>query len=169
MCLFVVICSLLTYLTELKVTSRWIVEPLGFTYGIIAAEYSDKIRNWVKEKWLLKCAILMVVSMALGIVYLKMKPIVFFGDYLLKILLGVVMNAFMFEAISGLKVGNKVNSFLGDVSYEVYLLHRNVFTVLAAISPSINSGLFVILSIMLTVALAFLLKKICRPIVRLLR
>lgn len=169
MCLFVVFCSLMGRFTELKITSRWIVEPLGFAYGIIAAEYSDKIRKWMKKKWLPKCAILMVVSMALGIAYLKMKPIAIFGDYILKILLGLAMTSFIFEAISCLTVGNKVNSFLGDISYEVYLLHRGVFAVLAIINTGINSGLYVILSILLTVAFAFLLNKVSRPIIRLLR
>lgn len=113
--------------------------------------------------------ILLFISMGLGVAYLKLKPIAFFGDYLLKILLGIAITAFIFEVISSLKVGNKVNSFLGNISYEVYLLHGGVFSILATIIPDINSGLFVVLSIMLTVALAYLLNQICKPIVRLLR
>lgn len=165
MCLYVAICSLTGRLTELKITSIWIVEPLGFAYGIIVADCSDKIRQWMKEKWLLKCGILMAISLVLGTAYLKMKPIAFIGDYLLKILLGITITVFIFQVISELKVGNKVNGFLGGISYEVYLLHHGVFAALATVSYNMNSGVFVILSVVFTVVLAYMLNKICRPIV----
>lgn len=169
MCLFVAACSLIDYLTSIKITSIWIVEPIGFAYGIIAATYSDQFKKWIKGNWLHKCGIFMVLSVFLGIAYLKMKSIEFFGDYLLKIVLGIAITAFIFEMMSKLRIGNRVNSFLGGVSYEVFLLHNSVFVLLTMIAGSIDSGVFVISAVIITVALAFVLNKICLPIIKLFR
>lgn len=111
----------------------------------------------------------MALSVFLGVAYLKLKPVAVFGDYLLKIVLGIAITAFMFEAIAKLRVGNKVNSFLGGVSYEVYLLHHGVFALLTVIDSDMNSGVFVITSVAATVVLAYALNRICRPMVRLFR
>ena len=169
MCLFVSMCSLITRLTDLEITSIWTVEPLGFAYGIIAATYSDGIKRRMKEKWLLRSGIFMILSGVLGIAYLKFKPVAVFGDYLLKIVLGIAITVFIFEIMAKFKVGNKLNSFLGNISYEIYLLHGSVFTLLAAIDKNMNSGVFVVASVAITVALAYVLNRICRPIVKLFR
>ena len=168
-CLFVVICSLIDRFTSFKVTAGWKVEPLGFAYGIIAANHSDALKRWMKEKWLMKCGVFLALSVFLGIAYLKLKPVAVFGDYLLKIVLGIAITAFMFEAIAKLRVGNKVNSFLGGVSYEVYLLHHGVFALLTVIDSDMNPGVFVITSVAATVVLAYALNRICKPMVRLFR
>lgn len=169
MCLLVVIFSLIDYMTDIKITSRWVVEPLGFAYGIIAASFSVNIRKWLKEKWIEKCVILMMVSITLGIAFLILKPVHFFGDYLLKIVLGIAITAFMFEVIAKLKVGNRINSFLGSISYEIYLLHHGVFAFLTVIGLDIDSGIFVITSVVVTIALAYTLNRICKPLVRVFR
>ena len=163
------ICSIITRFTGFKVTSIWIVEPLGFAYGIIAANHADSIRKWMNEKWLMKCGIFLALSGFLGIAYLKLKPVAVFGDYILKIVLGIAITAFMFEAIAKLKVGNKINSFLGDISYEIYLLHHGVFALLTVMDSDMNSGVFIIISVAVTVVLAFVLNRICKPMVRLFR
>lgn len=168
-CLFVVLCSMIDRLTDLKVTSIWIVEPLGFAYGIIAATYSDSIKRWMKEKYLLKCVIFMFLSGFLGIVYLKLKHIDILGDYLLKIALGIVIITFIFEVISKLRVGNKLSNFLGNISYEIYLLHGGVFALIAMIDKNMNSGVFVVSAVMITVALAYVLNRACRSVVKLFR
>ena len=111
----------------------------------------------------------MVLSGILGVSYLKLKSVAVLGDYFLKIVLGITILAFMFEAISKLKVGNKLNSFLGNISYEIYLLHGGVFVLLGTIYKGMNSGMFEVVSMAVTVALAYMLSRMCRPIVRLFR
>lgn len=167
MCSVVVIFSLVDYFTSFKITSRWIVEPLGFAYGIIAAKYSASIRRWLNKKWIAKTIILMVVSGLLGLSYLKFKPVVFWGDYLLKLILGIAITAFIFEGIAKLKVGNKANSFLGGISYEVYILHHGVFALLIALSGGdMNSGVFICGAVLITILAACLLEKICSPMIK---
>lgn len=139
----------------------WIVEPLGFAYGIIAANHADAIKKWFVERWTVKVVILMLISGGLDLAYLKYKPTPFIGDYLLKIVLGIAISAFLFCLIAKLKVRNRANSFLGNISYEVYLLHHGVFALLMAIDRNMmNSGLFIVLSIFITLGLALILKKV---------
>lgn len=169
MCLFVLNCSLLERFTSLNINYGWVVEPFGFAYGILAADHSDSIRKWMKEKWLMKSGIFLVLSGFLGIAYLKLKPIPVFGDYLLKIVLGIAITAFMFEVMAKLTVGNRINSFLGNISYEIYLLHGGVFALIATIDLNMDSGIFVITSVMLTIITASVLNRFCRLIVKLFR
>lgn len=161
MVLFVLACSLIQRFTNVNLMFLWIVEPLGFAYGIIAVKYSKKIRKWLNAKWIVKTTVLMVASGILGVCYLRFKTVPIFGDYVLKILLGIAITGFMFSLITKLKVGNKINSFLGGISYEVYLLHHGVFALLMAIDKNgMSSGVFIVLSVIITIALAVLLKKI---------
>lgn len=170
MCLVVVCFSLIDYFTEFKVTSRWIVELLGFAYGIIAADHSDRNRECLNKNWIGKCIALMIIAGVMGISYLKFKPILFWGDYLLKIVLGIVILAFMYETASMLKVGNKINRFLGNISYEVYVLHYGVFLLLIALTGNnLNSGAFVVSAVVITIALAVVLNRVCKPIFGLFR
>ena len=164
MCLLVLACSLIDRFTEFKITFGWIVEPLGFAYGIIAAVYADKIKRWIGEKWLIKSIVLVIVSGVLGIAYLKFKTISVFGDYILKIVLGISITAFVFEAIAKLKVGNAVNRFLGSISYEVYILHRAVFVLIALVVPKANSGIFIFASVLISIGLAYLLNRLTKII-----
>lgn len=120
----------------------------------------------MKDKWLIKCGIFLTLSTFLGIAYLKFKPVAIFGDYLLKIVLGIAIMTFMFEVVAKLKVGNKVNSFLGNISYEIYLLHGGVFALIAAVDTNMNSGFFVITSVVVTIILAFVVNRVCKPIVK---
>ena len=101
---------------------------------------------------------LMLLSVLLGVAYLRFKPVKFYGDYLLRILLGVALTAFVMEAVSGFKVGNRINRFLGSVSYEVYLIHETAFATLILVNPELDSGVFIVSAIALAVAAGYALK-----------
>jgi peptidoglycan/LPS O-acetylase OafA/YrhL len=167
MCAIVIVISRVDRLTPFKITSIWIVEPLGFAYGIIAANHGDEIKRWMGDRWGSKSVGLMVLSGVLGVAYLKFKPVAFAGDYLLKIALGLAITAFIFTVLCRVRVGNRVNRFLGSISYEVYLMHHAVFALLMLINPSgMNSGAFVVASVIVTVAFAWILKAVCGPLIR---
>lgn len=154
MCLVVFGCSLIDYFTEFKIISRWIVEPLGFAYGILAAKYANEIKKWIGKKWHIKSIVLMVISALIGIAYLKFKPYVFWGDYALKILLGIVITTFIFTIIGKVKVGNKINGFLGSISYEVYLTHLIAFSLVSRMLSGVESGIYISVSIIVTMMLS---------------
>ena len=119
----VFIFSLVDCLTEYKVTSIWIVEPLGFAYGIIAARFVERIKKVIAEKYILLFIGFGFLSLGAGVAYLKFKTVVFIGSYCLKVVLGISITIFIFLVIAKLRLGNKINSFLSDISYEVYGKH----------------------------------------------
>ena len=124
-------------------------------------------KKWMKDNWLGKSLVLIIIAVLIGICYLRMKPIPFIGDYLIKAILGIAIIAFMFEIIAKLKVGNAVNKFLGSISYEVYILHFGVYSLISAIvKGGISSGLYIIVSIVITLIFALVLKLICNPLIR---
>jgi len=145
--------SLGGYFTPIKISKIWIVEPVGFAYGILVANYAKQIIVWIRKKWFINSLCLMILSLICGVAYLWFKPVVFYGDYFLKLVLGIMITAFIFTLLGKLRVGNKVNFFLGTISYEVYLLHSDIFNIIRFIfeTKPIDSGLYIIISLTLTI------------------
>lgn len=169
-CALIGIFSITVYALKNHITSTtWCPEIFGFVWGIAFFHIKKWFSDWMGKKWLLKCICLCIFAGVAGIAYLKFKPVVFFGDYLLKIFLGVLIITFMLAVNRGIAVGNKVSLFLGSISYEVYLLHGAVFGVLAAFVPELNSGIFIGMSIAITVGIAFVIHIVGTRVVKMIK
>ncbi len=155
LCFLVVIMSVVIYLLKGRIWFAWPVESMGFLYGVLLAKHKGLVEKTTVSKGFVKIAILCVVSLVFGVLYLKFKHTVFVGDYLLKLLLGASLLAFMLLLNTKFSIGNAISRFLGKISYEVYLIHNVVFVILAALPIEFNSGIFIILSMALTVALSY--------------
>ena len=119
---------------------------------------------------LLKVFILVSLSGVLGVLYLKYKMVFFLGGYLLKILLGVSLILLLFTATSCRRFGDKVSLWLGNVSYEVYLSHGIVMWGLSRCLPNgVDSGLFILLTVIVTLGLSTLVHFVGAKIVQSLR
>ncbi|MBR4538293.1 MAG: hypothetical protein IKO52_05540 [Clostridia bacterium] len=95
------------------------------------------------------------------------QAVAVWGDYLLRIVLGMAITAFIFTLIGKLKVGNKATDFLGSISYEVYLIQRAAFIFMATVvSDGINSGLYVLLSVCLTIVISYCMKLVSKPLIQ---
>jgi peptidoglycan/LPS O-acetylase OafA/YrhL len=147
-------------------TTTWCTEVYGFVWGIILCKQKDTFIAYMNKNWLKKCIGLCVIAGVLGVSYLKFKPVIFFGDYLLKILLGISITAFMLAMNVHIKIGNKVSRFLGNISYEVYLLHGIVFGLISYIIPQINSGMFIVLGIVITVGISVVVHEMGKAILK---
>ncbi len=136
---------------------NWVTECYGFIWGILLANILNWFYRTFSNRWIINLAVSCIAALFLGIMYLLFKPVLFWGDYLLKIVLGLGITLFIL--ISNLKIsyGNKVNSFLGEISFEIYLVHGQVFKIVDNISNSaLDSGPFILLSILLTIIIAYL-------------
>lgn len=146
-----VIFSLLDKLTPLKLTGTWSTESFGFVYGIILANVLEIYKKYAERLYVLRTLFLFSASIITGFLYLKFKQIYFTGDYLLKIILGIVILLLILQLMIKFEIGNKVTSFLGEISYEVYLLHGFVFNWLCSAEYIKNSGILIWLVILLTI------------------
>lgn len=146
--------------------TTWCTEVYGFIWGIILSNFKGFFVKWMNRCWLVKCVLFCMVSGILGLCYLKYKPVVFYGDYLLKIVLGIAIIIFMLAINTKIEIGNKLNLFLGNISYEIYLLHGAVFGLISYMMPGVDSGVFIIVSIITTILFSAIINKLNILIVR---
>ncbi|SFO26814.1 Peptidoglycan/LPS O-acetylase OafA/YrhL, contains acyltransferase and SGNH-hydrolase domains [Pseudobutyrivibrio sp. UC1225] len=133
----------------------WSTECYGFIWGILLAWFYSQIYQFFKDKWMIKLVVSCGVSLFFGISYLMFKPVPFFGDYLLKIILGFSITLFIIISNVKISYGNKVNQFLGSISFEIYLLHGMVFGLVEKLSNNLlSSGMFILVSIVVTIVFA---------------
>ena len=168
MCLIVVLFSIIDYFSILKFELGWAVERLGFCYGIILASKNIEIKEYLNEKWLEKLLCNFIISLILGVIYIKYKPVHFYGDYLLRIIVGAAITIFIMLFLSRFFVGNRTNKFIGSVSYETYLIHTIVFSQIMFFDKNhfLNSAVFIWLSILITISSSYFVKTISNACLR---
>ena len=84
----------------------------------------------------------------------------------MKIYLGVVIISFILALNAKVRLGNEMNAFGGTISYEVYLIHGMVFGVVSWKFPESESGVFIALSILITIILSVAVQWLGRLILR---
>lgn len=149
--------------------SGWCFERMGLVWGILLYRYYDGFVTWMSKHRMVKIVVLSIVSLALGLLYLKYKLVFFWGGYLLKIILGFSLILLCFILTSKLRFDNKVNNWLGDISYEIYLSHGLVIYMLVMYCPDLKSELFVPLTFVVVLILGTIIHSIAKPIVNRLR
>ena len=143
-------------------TTTWCSESMGFIWGIVLFSQYGKIKSFFHKRWFVKAVLFWGCSLLLGILYLLFKNTAFWGDYLLKILLGLSILCFILILNTRMTLGNKISYFLGDISFEVYLAHGAVFQVLSYLFPNLGSGLFILLSLAVSIVSAIIIHKVSK-------
>lgn len=140
----------------------WNVEALGFAYGYLLGSNKSMARvQRIFEKYYVKVLMLAFISSAIfGGMYLKYKTIFFLGEYLLRAVLGIALILLLFTVMYKIRLGNRINILLGGISYEVYLIHGFVICILSLTGDLLNSGLFVTLTVLLSIMIAIPLHKV---------
>lgn len=159
-CLMILAYSLFDRLFSTGLTLGWATESMGFAYGIILADCVEPLKSWMDRKWWTKSALFLMAGIITGLSYIKFKLVVFLGDYCLKVLLGLVLMMLLFQLLRRIRIGNRMLSFLGGISYEIYLLHEAVFFVLAECISIGSSGVFIWCSIAITAAIVAVMKNV---------
>ena len=145
-------------------TTTWCPEVLGFAWGILLSCRMDRFRGWLSRGWAAKSSAMCLLAACLGIAYLRWKEIPFFGDYVLKIALGMAILGFLLALNTTISIGNPISRTLGAISFEVYLLHGGVFFALESAFPELNSGVFILASLLLTILLSLAARKLSERI-----
>lgn len=160
LCILVAAFSLSIYVLDDYIEqTTWCTEVYGFIWGILLAANRERFVRWAEKNWGVKTALFMAASAVLGGLYLKAKWVPFFGDYLLKILLGVAILTFLLLLNIRFSLGNRANQYLGSISYEIYLLHNVAFALLMCGLPGLSSGAFVAGAVAVTILLSALIKR----------
>ncbi len=151
---FIVVFSLVAYFFAQYLPFSWAVEAFGFIYGMLLALHKEQIYSFISKKFIWKLSALAVLSCAFGVAYLKYKDIFFFGGYVLRLFLGLFIILLVLAINTKTAFANKVSLFLGSISYEIYLIHAFVFDMISKHIPTLESGVFILSGIVITVALS---------------
>lgn len=169
----VAISSLWIYLRSCYATSspdfKWCFERWGLIWGILLYRFFSPFCAWLRKNNTLKIIIIIGVCLILGVSYLKYKTIWFWGEWLLKIILGFNLILLLCLISKEWSFGNAVSRFLGEISFEMYLSHGICLQIVMFFFPSLHSGPFLLLSIGLTILVSWLLHSVSAPLVRFCR
>ena len=148
---------------------RWCYERFGLIWGLLLYRYKDQFLAWASKRTSLKIIILLAISLVLGVGYLKFKFVWFWGEYLLKIILGIAIIGFFLVSTSRISFGNTITRWLGEISYEVYLSHLFVIALLEITLPTLNSNQFIAYTIIGTIIISAFTHALVKRIVGKLR
>ena len=167
----VIVSSIVCYVYMPGETSNmkyWCFEQYGLVWGILLCRFEARFLSWIHNRRVLKVIVLILRGAVLGIGYLKFKAVPFWGEYVLKIVLGAELLILVFTLLDGFIKENCVTRFLGNISYETYLLHGASFALLAMVD-NLDSGVFILIAVGCTIAMATAVKYIATPLVKAIR
>jgi peptidoglycan/LPS O-acetylase OafA/YrhL len=154
---------------DISSNAGWCFERMGLVWGILLYRYYDRLVLWMSRSWIIKIIGLIFVGLILGLLYLKLKTVFFWGEYLLKIILGLSLILLCFILTSKYRFDNKINRWLGNISYEVYLLHGFVITTLPLYCSDLRSEWFIFFTFVIALILGSIFHSIAKPITNLFR
>lgn len=166
----VVVLSLLSYCLGhfYGFGTYWCYERYGLVWGLVLFLALPKVKQWVNPKTG-KIIVYTMAGLILGAAYLKFKSVFFYGEYLLKVVLGVSLILLVFTLSSKRTFGNKAVSYLGGISYEVYLSHGFIMGVLNRFCPEMSSGVFILSTVIFTIIFSALIHSVGKPLVKMCR
>lgn len=162
----IIISSIFSYFMMEK--TYWCYERFGLLWGLILFLNIDKIKTIVNPT-AKRTTIYLIICLIFGVAYLKFKYVFFWGEYLLKIILGLSIILFVFSLSSKRVFGNRVLNYLGNISYEVYLSHGIIMSFLMHYFPNLSSGIFILFTITMTIIFSSVVHSLGKPIVKLVR
>lgn len=144
----------------------WYVERYGLIWGLLLFRYFPNIVQWLNVSRNIKSIIVLVTSVLTLVAYHSLKLNGIGYRYIFEILSALFLVLLIFLLTQRKVYGNKLSFFLGSISYEVYLSHRNVMEIILNISPSLSSGIFIMLAVLTTVLFSFVAHSLCIKLMR---
>lgn len=167
----VLLISLVSYLANIYEIPvfRWCYERYGLIWGLLLYRYKDQFLAWCGKKSMYKILTLFIMGLVLGVAYLKFKSVWFWGEYLLKVVLGLALILLLLTSTARISFGNSVSRWLGKISYEVYLSHLVIIAFLEIAFSQLNSGYFIAITIIGTIITSTFVNALSSKIVAKLR
>lgn len=128
----------------------WSCERYGLIWGVLFYRYNSYFKQFLIRNRFPKILLFTFLCVIFGIMYLYLKSVVFWGEYFLKILLGLVIIIWMLLLTVMRQFGNRFSFWLGRISYEVYLLHSIVMYAIIHVISDLSSGVFILMTYVLT-------------------
>lgn len=161
--------SLIGFFTKNTFLSYWPSESMGFVLGILLYSYREKFSKFLRSNTVKKIAIFLSLGIILGITYLKIKSVFFWGDYVVRVILGYILIILVFLMLSRYTIKGKILK-LGKISWEIYLAHIMIINTLLEIINqrrlNISSNVFIITVFLLTLLVSVFVYKMTDVILK---
>lgn len=157
--------SLLTYFSPVKLFFIWPTESVGFICGLILYHRKKSIVRGLEYSRIAKTVTLFLLSGVLGILYMKFKFSFFVGGYVLRVILAVSLLLLLSEITMNISFEGKTIQTLGNSSYEFYLGHLVVISIVERMFPEISSGIFITMVACITFISAVLVSRISNTVI----
>lgn len=157
------------YNAENSAQMDWCYERFGLIWGILLYRYYNNITKWLNKSQHTKIIFYTIGSITLGILYLKFKSIYFWGEFMLKIILGISIIILIFLLSQKRIFKNQANTFLGKISYEIYLSHGIAIGMIKDILPNTTSSVFILSTICTTILISSIIHPISNHLTQKLR
>lgn len=140
-------------------------------YVHISNDYTNTVQNIIGSfAYTRKMIILFLLSALLGILYMKYKHVFFLGGWLLRVVLAVVLLLLFSACTMNISFEGRLVQLLGNISYEFYLGHLVVISIVSRLFPKMSSGVFIVIVFVATLILSIVVKimsdKIMSPLLR---
>lgn len=166
----VMLSSIYSYLSiqpgQVSADLDWCYERYGLVWGLLFYRFLPVIKDWLLSHRIRKFILFSLLSLIAGVGYLKFKTVFFYGEYLLKVVLGIIIIIWMLLLTVKRKYGNRISTYLGNISFEVYLSHGMVMSVLVFLYPQLSSGTFIFLTYSITILISIGIHSISNKLVR---
>lgn len=149
--------------------SKWPYERFGLIWGLLLFRFFGPICSWLNTRRIAKIVIFTLICAIAGGCYLKFKTVWLYGDFLLKIALGLAIVIWIFLCSYRLHIFNRITKALGDMSFEIYLSHGFVMKIIAYFFPGLVSGWFLVATFVACLSFSFLIHKLNRRLVSMVR
>ena len=170
-CVGVLVFSLMIYILKIIgifESTTWCSEIFGFVWGIIFASKKEEIYDWINEKWQKKVMVGFIGTLMIGIFYLKFKNILFLGDYVLKIILGLTIIFFVLILNTRMNLNNRISRMLGKISYETYLLQWTMIPAISCLGLK-ESGVYILMLYISIILVSYIVNGVDKKIFEILR
>ena len=108
------------------------------------------------------------MSLIFGLLYIKYKDLYILGTWFIRTALGITIISFMTIILNKIEIKNKILKGIGNISYEVYLLHGVIMKIIPK-TIGLVSGQYIILVFILTFISAALLKFVDTKIINFIK
>lgn len=150
---------------------HWYISTPGFAVGIFWAAYKDRIHSFAEKKWWLCTAVIAALFWTAyrlsGITMIWSIPGLNLGS---RLAAGALFPILVILLAMKLKVGGRILNFLGGISLELYLLHGLIYAFLrSSVVYVVNDALWVWLSVILSIGIAYIFNKVFSIVPRVFR
>lgn len=153
--LLITIFALLTIIIRMQfIETQWFLTTASFAIGIwIAYRQKECARYVQKNYWIIVSALILIIYL---LFYGWIRPPQGVSRHMSTITINICGTILLYCISMKVKVGNKILLFLGEISYELYIMHQIAMLICRPLGQNYGVLIYAMITILTTVGMAYL-------------